>query len=692
MPSFSSVVRKPGQKIQPKGPRRNVPRNPARKVPPPSSASESQRVSPADLPVDTASGSQEPELQLEAERETRSVAAGNAIPSILPSNSSRVPSVVPSVERAGNTPDRPSDNVERFATSVPGVIVEKSVLSSHNVGTQILHPVDTRQRERSAVSDTIPTITTIASSTTSQKRKATNEPTPIPLGDSPHEIQRTDESRKRQKTTRATAAVGDLGSRTPPPSKTIPTILRSSPQERRSESRTSDALIQDATTGAATVSELAHDIENRARSQRSRSERRSESQAADTEESAADTSTQANSERPKKKRKSKSERIQELAQQVVDNAINGGNEEDDTEGRRRSRLTTPENAEELEIDPEKVHMDQLTKDIKIGRRSETGKRMQENWSEIKDRRKKEVEKRRDAARRKKNPTNEEEREPEEAAVPQQIIVNGVIVVANESREVAFGAGVEQAAREQADVAIEDDRIYKYVTQATVGKNAGREKRSHWNEDTTNLFYQGLRMFGTDFSMIANLFPESVDRRVVKKKYVAELQIDAERVDKCVAAKESVSLDEYAAMTSMEFEDPEKLMKELEEEEKRLRAEDAKRREDQGYVMNHDEADVPIPTTETDDVEPQTAEGEDQDEDATTPAPTRRTQAPSTARSDRITALAERVVEAAVPPKKKQTRRTREPTGTGRGGRGGRKGKRAVEGIEERIGPLDEVER
>lgn len=691
MPSFSSVVRKPGQKIQPKGVKRNVPRNPARQVPPPSSTPASQTVSSADQPDDSAPESQNPGSQVEEEREARPGADSNAIPTILHSVSPRVPSVVPSVERARNTPERPSPNVERNTSSVPGADVEVSALGSHSVGVQIIHPVNTNSRERSTAPDAIPTISTAPASNKTQKRKATNEPTPVPSEGSAHETPTADEARKRQKTTHSATAVRELASRTPPPSDVIPSILRKSPRDRRSESRTSDALIQDATAGAATVSELAHDIENRARSQRSLSERPSESQAADIADSAAETPAQPNARRPKNNRKSRSERIQDLAQQVVNAAVNGNSEDDATEEHRRTRLITPENAEELAIDPEEVSMSQLTKDIKIGRKSQTEKRMQENWSEIKDRRKKEVEKRRDAARRKTNPATEEEREPEDAAVPVQIIVNGEIVVANESREVAFGAGVEAAVREQADVAIEDDRIYKYVNQATLGKKAGREKRGKWNEDNTNLFYQGLRMFGTDFTMIANLFPANVDRAVVKKKYLAELLVDADRVDKCQTAKETVSLDEYAAMTSMEFEDPDKLMKELEEEEKKMRAEDAKRREDQGYVMNNDEADVPIPSTETDEMEPQTAEGEQQDEDASTPVPARRTQAPSTARSDRITALADRVVQAAVGPKKKQTRRTRESTGTGRAGKGGRKGKRAVEGVEERIGPLDEVE-
>ncbi len=685
MPSFSSVVRKPGQKIQPKGPRRNVQRNPARHAVPPSSTPTSQTVSPAVEPVDRVPESEDLQPRADDEQELQTAPDRNAYPSIIPS-------IVTSVESARGALDASNSNVEGVATPVQPFTIE---VSAPSFGLQILHPLDIVRKERSAGPDTIPIISTTTPSSTAQKRKATNEPTPAPSDDSVPERQTTEELRKRQKRTHAVEVVESSWSRTPPPSDTNPSVQRTTPRYRRSESRTSDVLLQDATTGAAAVSELALDIENRARSQRSRSDRRSDSQVAETEESAGEPSTQPGSKRTKNKRKSKSERLRELAQQVVDAAVGGGTNNEDAERRSRSRLSTPENAEELEIDPEQVAMFELTKDIKIGRKSDTEKRMHEDWAEIKERRKSEVEKRRDAARGKKNPVNGE-REAEETAVPKQIVVNGVIVVANESREVAFGVGLEQAAREQADVAIEDDRIYKNVNQGTLGKKAGLRKRSQWDEDATNLFYQGLRMFGTDFTMVANLFPESVDRRIVKKKYLAELESDPERVDKCVTAKEAVSMEEYATMTNMEFEDPDNLMKELEEEEKRLRAEDAKRREDQGYVMNHEDADVPIPSTEIDDAgDPVAADGEEQDEDTATPAPTGRTQAPSTTRGERITALAEGVVQAAVTPKKKQTRKTRESTGPGRGGRGGRggrKGKRAAEGIEERIGPLEVVPR
>ena len=692
MSTFSSVVRKPGQKIQPKAPRRNVLRNNARRAVPPSLTPESQPVSPAVEPVDKVPQTQEPEPEPEPEPEIpRTVRETNEIPQIF----SSIPAVIPTIETASENIDQPSPNSGAATAQTSSVLLEVDVPSSTSQGIQIIHPTTTS--EHRARQDAIPTISISTPGPTREKRKATNEPTPAPSEGSAQETEDAEAGRKRQKTTHPTRGATDSESGTPLPSHSTPRTLRGSSRRSRSKSRTSDALLRDATTQAAAVSELANGIESRARSVRSRSERRSASQVTDAEQSTAEESSQAQNNDAN--RKTRAERIQELAQRVVQAAIGGDADEDESGPHRRSRHTTPENAEELEIDPEEVSMSELTKDIKIGPKSKTEKRMQENWVEIKRRRKEDAEKRRSAARAKDNSsgTQDERGAEEEVAVPKQIIVNGQIVVANESRQVAFGAGVEKAAKEKANVAIEDDRIYKQINYGTLSKKGGREKGKSWDEDQTNLFYKGLRMFGTDFTMIANLFPENVDRRAVKKKYQKELLSDSARVEKCVTAKESVSLEEYSEMTSMEFEDPDQLMKELDEEEKRLREEDEKRRQEQGFVMDNEGADVPLPSTERDETaEAEATTGGDEqvataDEDAGTPAATRRTQAPSTARSDRVDALAQKAVQAAVAPKKKQQRRTRESTGAGRGGWGGKKGTRAVGGVEERIGPLDEVE-
>jgi len=522
-------------------------------------------------------------------------------------------------------------------------------------------------------SDAIPTIAT--STSTRQRRKDTNEPTPTPSEESNREPEVEHEaaesiafpiSPKRRKLSHTGQISATLQpSPTPPLSESAAIILRRNSRSSRSESRTSDALLQNATSQAAAVSELANSIENQVRSLESRS------------------IDEASEPASKSRKKRRARTIEETAKEVVEDAVKGG--------RNHSRLSTPENAEELEIDPEEVSMGDLTRDTKVGRKSETEKKMQQNWTEIQQRRKEEVARRREAAgqgRHGRQAMGEREPPVEEIHAPQQIIVNGQIVVAAESREVAFGAGVEQAVIEDADVALEDDRIYKYVNQGTVGKHAGLRRGTRWDDEKTELFYRGLRWFGTDFSMIANIFPQ-LDRRQVKLKFTIEMRDNPHRVRECVAAKEPVDMDDYTRMAVQEFIDPATLQAELDAEEKRLREEDDQRREREGYIK--DPADVAIPTTEQDDHEEEAAEPIDDEGDLQ-----HSHNAAATARRDRISALADQVVNSALAPRKRTTqqpqqqRKTRESVSVR--GRQRKKSRMPMEGVEERIGPIDEVGR
>lgn len=604
--------------------------------------------------------------------------------------STEIPSTTQSVDTSLPLPTpletSARDSTEQHSDSERPVSVEVTVPSSTSHGISIIHPVHSNERPVS-VSNTIPSIATSSTPVVRETQTPTNEVVPpapseesAPEGDDgSHARTRSPvDSRKRRKITHSSQDINDLRSRaTPSLPEETPVSLIASERTRRSESRTSDALLQDATSGAARVSQLANSIENEARSQRARSEHPSYERSGETAElegeaEEADHSTGAKTSR---KQRSRVKRIEALAQQVVEDIVGGG-----PKGRRQSRLPTPENAEEMEIDPEEVPMGALVKDNKIGRKSQTENRMQENWADIKQRRKEEIERRREAAARGRHGRQaltaplEVPVDPGDAQMPQQIIVNGQIVVAAESREVAFGAGVEQAVIEDADVALEDDRIYKYVNQGTLGKHAGRRRGTRWDDEQTELFYKGLRMFGTDFAMIANMFP-ALDRKQIKLKYIIEERADPVRVRNSVVAKEPVDIDEYSRMTNQEFEDPDKVMAELAAEEKRLREEDRQRRANEGYVL--EEADIALPSTERD----PDAVGDNVDGAQTGEA----------GRRDRISSLAETVVAAAVGSKRKQAqqRKTKEPVGRGRQAK---KGRALIEGVEERIGPIDEVER
>ncbi|KAI1607913.1 hypothetical protein EDD36DRAFT_372853, partial [Exophiala viscosa] len=658
MSTFSSVVRKPGQKITPKtAPRRNIQRA-TRHAAPPSLTPESRTVSPGvERPEESTEG------QEDVQEPVQSVLESTEIPSTSQSIETSLPLPAP-LETSAREP------TEQRSGSEQPVSVEVTVPSNTSQGISILHPV--HSNGPSSTSNAIPTIATSSTPVVRETSQRTSEPITAQLdgpaqeqGDGPQgQTHSPVDSRKRRKITHSRENNEPPLPATPPPSDETSLLLRASPRSRRSESQTSEALLQDVTSRFAEVSQLANSIESGARSLRPRSERPSYTQSGEDGEGEEGADGADHTPEPKtaRKKRSRAKRIEALAQQVIEDAVSGG-----AKGRRQSRLSTPENAEEMEIDPEEVSMSDLVKDNKIGRKSTTENRMQENWVEIKRRRKEEIERRREAAAQGRHGRQAlvapQDVPVEEAVVPQQIVVNGKIVVTNESREVAFGAGVEQAVIEDADVALEDDRIYKYVNQGTLGKHAGRRRGTRWDDEQTELFYKGLRMFGTDFAMIANLFP-GLDRKQVKLKYIIEEREVPVRVRESVAAKEPVDIEEYSRMTNQEYEDPDKIMAELAADEKRLREEDRQRRTNEGYVLEG--ADVPLPSTERD---------HDGVEDAVE-------------EENRISSLAETVVAAAVAPKRKQAlRKTKEPVGRGRQAK---KGRGAIEGVEERIGPIDEV--
>eukprot|EP00871_Galdieria_phlegrea_P001597 jgi/Galph1/2438/GphlegSOOS_G1118.1 len=61
------------------------------------------------------------------------------------------------------------------------------------------------------------------------------------------------------------------------------------------------------------------------------------------------------------------------------------------------------------------------------------------------------------------------------------------------------------------------------------------KVEHWTEEETALFYKGLKQFGADFSMVAQLFPKR-DRKQVKAKFKREERISPEKIDLALSCR------------------------------------------------------------------------------------------------------------------------------------------------------------
>jgi transcription factor TFIIIB component B'' len=371
--------------------------------------------------------------------------------------------------------------------------------------------------------------------------------------------------------------------------------------------------------------------------------------------------------------------------------------------RRKGKKPRPEDREAHEIDVDTVTMSSLTKDSGLGQRSATGKELEENWREIEARWREGPEENRRRAKAKSQQEKESRKVAQRQAAqsledqlqgpisstiaPQTMIVNGTLVMDPRYREVDFSSNLEQRVEEDRGTARDIRKVDRYVNSNRVGKNAGRQGNPNsWDEESTDLFYKGLRMFGTDFEMTVLLFPGR-GRREIKSKYTRELRKDPDRVESNLKDRESWTLDDISELTGGRdepWEDPAKLDEELKEQEARMRAEDEERKRQEGLLASIEEADNPLPTIETD------ADGNEvmrEERDASTAAP-------ADTRTQRIRDAADAVVRAAVAPsrasvqKKTQRRSTRDTSKLTRA----KKGKHTLAGVEEAIGRIDEVDR
>ena len=278
--------------------------------------------------------------------------------------------------------------------------------------------------------------------------------------------------------------------------------------------------------------------------------------------------------------------IEDAAAEVVEAAVQGLSKDLKTRGRKRKRGPTPEGAETIQITPSEVKMMDLCRDGGTGRKSEREKELEELG-------------RAEFIRKKQTQLNEVigdaeleiqatplestearqeqlayQREKEEYVahnVPNTIIINGQIQIDETSLEIdRHAAAALERNLEQLDAVDETDMTRK-INSATWLK---RDQSGGWNEMLTERFYDGLRMFGTDFEMISKMFPGRT-RHKIKLKFCKEEKINGDRIKATLLGEIlAVDLPEFEKMAGTEFDDPEELEKDLEEDRIRLEEETA----------------------------------------------------------------------------------------------------------------------
>jgi transcription factor TFIIIB component B'' len=378
--------------------------------------------------------------------------------------------------------------------------------------------------------------------------------------------------------------------------------------------------------------------------------------------------------------------MQEVAAEIVADAAGDTSEvnEESTEGtkkpKRKRKRKRPEGAEDYEIAPSEVKMSDLVKDKRLGKGSKLEARLEEvDWDEVKKKRKEEAEeaeKRRELEREEKasGKSTRQDDVPTAPTVPKLTIRDNQIVMEEESRIVDRHAEIDQGADDTVNVQDIND-VTRRVNQSTIGRQSGVKQKGHWNDEMTDLFYKGLRMFGTDFMMISKMFP-GMSRRHIKLKYTREERTNLARVNKNLIAKEDVNMEEYSQMSNQVYEDPEIVKGVMRAEEQRLRDEDMARRARESEAEQGEidaEGSNVLQSREQDTAEP--ADGDKPE----TPAP----ETESSAKENRFASVARSIVHRATAPKK-----AKKPNALAR--KRERKKKTGLEGTEEIVGSIDDV--
>ena len=113
--------------------------------------------------------------------------------------------------------------------------------------------------------------------------------------------------------------------------------------------------------------------------------------------------------------------------------------------------------------------------------------------------------------------------------PQVQVIDGNIVINPQSLTV-------NAAAEKDTGLAEFKRVEENGTRLNSATYSNRAKAEKWNKEDTELFYRAMTQFGTDFSLIARLFPGRT-RRQVKRKYLIEDRADPRRVEAAIQNRE-----------------------------------------------------------------------------------------------------------------------------------------------------------
>lgn len=291
------------------------------------------------------------------------------------------------------------------------------------------------------------------------------------------------------------------------------------------------------------------------------------------------------------------QRLEDAAADIVADATTPSKKKRSSGGRPgRRRQPTPEGADAVQIAPSVVKMADLCKDLRTGKKSKRETKLQEMDLEKLANKKRERQISREngqsappeAANERLESVEDEQARGQQRGhlVPQTRLRNGVIEVDPDSLVLDRHAHASQNA-----VELETLEETTLTRRVTAGSWMKRERIESWNEEYTDRFYQGLRMFGTDFEMISKMFPGR-SRRSIKLKFCKEERNDKERIKETLwGPREPVDMVKFSEMSNTEYQDPAEFRRELEEDRRNLEEQQAREKEAHNETVRQKEAEV-----------------------------------------------------------------------------------------------------
>jgi transcription factor TFIIIB component B'' len=337
-------------------------------------------------------------------------------------------------------------------------------------------------------------------------------------------------------------------------------------------------------------------------------------QQTDTAATEGDEETQPQKRRKKKRALAEGSEEAPRRKRVRKSRAQAEEEEQEEDGqngeghlKKRKRSVTPEDAEELVVDWQALKMSDLTRDLRIGKKSSRHDELVERERQIRATKAKKARAKRlqDGEQEEEGngsqagtPASDREGEPSTApatgaletpALPassglQYRVVDGNIVVDETSLTVDRHARAAAAAGNV--VTVEENDFTRLTTSASFQTGTRKLGPNRWTEEETELFFRGLLTFGTVFSQIAPMFPKKTERQV-KNKFLLEDRKNPSRITELMRDRkgaEKISMEEYQTLIRKTLSPTEDIMAELAAADAKFEAEQKKREDEAAETL------------------------------------------------------------------------------------------------------------